>query len=77
MTDATVAAGFYGNEEHTVYVTPSGKIWCVQTVDLVELPRKWNELPDNFKPCGELVGPDEADRMLAEIREEFGEDATA
>lgn len=76
MTNAIPKPGFYGNDSQTVYVTPSGRAWCVQSDDLIDLPREWPGGPgaiEGLRPCGDLIDVFEQLAYLRKIQAESGE----
>ena len=68
-----IATGFYGNDFDTCYVTPSGRIWVVASVD--ELPNVFElfAMLDGATSLDGMVTPEEAINWVKQVEAASGE----
>jgi hypothetical protein len=73
LMSAPLAAGFYGNDSELIVVTPSGRIWIVDSEAESPMLRELTELPREVESYDHVLPPDLVKDHLAKIEAASGE----
>jgi hypothetical protein len=66
-------SGFYGNGADLFYVTPTGRVWIVASVDDSPGVTETDELPEDVENLDKMLTAQEAIDYCLQVQEESGE----
>ncbi len=72
MNTTKTAAGFYGTDSESYYVTPAGRVWAYGSGDFDGV-REIEALPADATDAADLMTPEEMADIIGQVQAESGE----